>query len=273
MSEEAAPYAVTVKRKPVAVRLSEEVIHLGRSMARTKYGSEVKLGNLIEEAIMNLSANSEDETRATALLQKTEDKLIKRISDLFESIFEDLTKRDNKMVERVAGLHAVSAFETCLVELMLKDRFIKSSNDKARYEELRSAAAARMKDRFLKAGAEQIAELHEQNQALQKRIEDLEALNEELKNVAGQHSISLAKANENIDSLKSKLSAKEREISMLQQTISEYERLVSWYEARDNEVPQIQDQNKTLGSFKQSYKKAALIFEQRRPKPPRPGKL
>lgn len=272
MSEEAAPYAVTVKRKPVAVRLSEEVIHLGRSMARTKYGSEDKLGNLIEEAIMNLSANSEDETRATALLQKTEDKLIKRISDLFESIFEDLTKRDNKMVERVAGLHAVSAFETCLVELMLKDRFIKSSNDKARYEELRSAAAARMKDRFIKAGAEQIAELHEQNQALQKRIEDLEALNEELKNVAGQHSISLAKANENIDSLKSKLSAKEREISMLQQTISEYERLVSWYEARDNEVPQIQDQNKTLG-IKQSYEKAALIFEQRRPKPPRPGKL
>lgn len=269
MSEEAAEYKVQVKREPVAVRLSQDIIVLGRSLARSKYGSEDKLGNLIEEAIKFLSANSEDEARATALLSITEERLLRRITDKFESMNKDLAKRENKMVERVAGLQAVSAFETCLVELLLKDRLLKTDRDKARYEELRSTAATKMKDRLVKAGAEQIAELQEQNQNLQNELENYQA---ECKDEIRKYQRALQQANANIENLKSMTLNKDNEIARLKDTIGEYDRLVTWYERREKETPMIQEQNKTLG-VKQNYEKAMGIFEQQNPKPQKPSRF
>lgn len=269
MSEEAAKYEVKVKREPVAVRLSQDIIHLGRSLARTKYGSEDKLGNLIEEAIKFFSACSEDESRATALLNITEERLLRRISDKFESMSKDLMKRENKMVDRIAGLQAVSAFETCLTELMLKERLLKNDQDKARYEELRSAAAAKMKDRLVKAGAEQVAELQEQNQELQRMISELEIRNKEYESTIEKHQKSVQRTNTSIENLNSRLFENDNLINELKEKINNYENLVAWYEIRDRDIPIIQEKNKTLG-VKQGFERAKEIFEQQYTKPYRP---
>lgn len=256
MSEEAAKYEVNERREPVAVRLLSDVIRLGRRMSKERYGSDKKLGLLIEDAIKFMAASQEDEARATALLDTTEERLIRRISDRFESMGKNL-------INRIGSLQAISAFEICLTESILKSWLVKTPQDKARYEELRSVAATKMKDRFIKSGAEQLAELYEQNQRQEETIQ-------ELRQTIEQYKKALQKANADIENQNITLKNMDNVISKLQNSINENNQLISWYERMETEIPRIQDQNKTLG-VKMSYEKAMEIYKQQNPKPSRSG--
>lgn len=256
----------STKKVPVAIRLPQEIVSLGRSIARTEFGGEDKLGQFIEEAIKFYSANSENETRASALLEVTEERLIRRISDKFESMYQDLVKRENKMVDRIAGLQAVSSFETTLTELMLKDTLIKTEQQKTRYEELRGKASSKMKDRLTKAGAEQIAELQEQNLNLEAKIRKQD---DEYSSIVSKYNDLVKKFNDKLATIKTlseRNDSKDLEIEKLKVKIHKYNALIQWYEKRDRQIPRIQDENK--GTFrKMSYEQALAVFENENPKP------
>lgn len=151
----------TQKREPVAVRLLPEVIRIGRETAKDMYGSRDKLGLLIENAVKVYCAQMTDEATAGSLLQKTE-------AALFHRVDECLASMEKRTVERVAGLVAKSAFETTLATILLE-----SMKDSKTVEEARKVAAARLRRRFEKEGAEQIADLLEQNQRLEIELQEL----------------------------------------------------------------------------------------------------
>lgn len=264
MSEEAPKYEVKVKREPITVRLNQEVILLGRSLARTIHGSEDKLGNLIEDAIKLMSAQQEDEIRAAALLQTTEEILMRRISDRFDSMFKELMKRENKMVERIAGLQAVSAFETCLVELMFKDRLVKSQAEKARYEELRSLAANKMKDRLTKAGAEQIAELQEQYEKLIVQYNDLV---DQYNNILSKHKNLTSEAEKLGQAYKTTLEQKkslQSQNTALEDYIKDCKELIKWH---DELIEGYVEEQKGFGLNKKNLRQFIEAFMQENPKP------
>lgn len=248
-----------VKREPVTIRMKQDSHILGRSLAKTLFGSEEKLGDLIEETLSFYSAHREDEARASALLQQTEERILRRIGDSFNAIYKDLLNKENKMVERVAGLQAVGAFEVALVELMLKDKMVKTDQEKMRYEELRSKAAARMKDRLVKAGAEQMAELHEQNQALEQKVTELN--NQITKAIA-----TIKTQNTEMEQTKAIIQSKSKTLEQLTETIKRQDNLINWYNRRDGSIPDLQEKNK--GVFgKMKYEDALSVFEKENPKP------
>lgn len=135
-----------IKREAVTTRLNTDIVESAREFSRTEYGGRDKLGLLIEDALQFYIANKTDETRATALLQILEKSLFTRISAEIEGMHKEFTKRDNSLEKRLANLMAVSSYESCLSEQMLKEAlFSQDKKTKARYEELRSAAARQMK--------------------------------------------------------------------------------------------------------------------------------
>jgi hypothetical protein len=135
-----------IKREPVAVRMNTEVATLARQCAKEEYGSTEKLGTWLEDAIHHYAANRMDESRTTALLRILEESLFQRISVEIEGMHRQFTTRDNILEKRLAGLMAVSSFESCLTELMMKDATVTDKKTQLRYEELRSAAARAMKN-------------------------------------------------------------------------------------------------------------------------------
>lgn len=248
-----------IKREPVTIRMKQDSHILGRSLAKILFGSEEKLGDLIEESLFFYSAHREDEARASALLQQTEERILRRIGDNFQAVYKDLVKKENKMVERIAGLQAVGAFEVALVELMLKDKMVKTEQEKLRYEELRSKAAARMKDRLVKAGAEQMAELHEHNQSLEQKI--IELNNQITKAIS-----TIKTQNNELEQTKATIQSKSKTLEQLTENIKRQENLINWYDRRDRSIPDLQERNK--GVFgKMKYEDALNLFEKENPKP------
>lgn len=244
------------KREPISVRMDTEIIVLARSLARSIYGSEDKLGYFLETAVQFYSSHSEDEARATALLKTTEDILFRRVNDQIENVSKDLQK---KLVERLTTLQAISSYETTLTELMLRDIYIKDSKSKVKYEELRSTAATRMKDRMFKAGQEQLAELQSENIALQKKVSELE-------NKIKQNNKSANQQKETLKMLGTKIENYEEENTKLNKTINSYRNMVSWYKRRDIEAPNLQKSKKSFMKTP-SYEEVNNEYENINPRP------
>lgn len=245
------------KREPVGARMNEEVLALARNLARDIYGSEEKLGDFLEEAVQFYSAHHTDEGKAAALLKTTEEILFSRITNQFESMSRDLQK---KIVERIAGLQAVSSFETTLTELMLKDITVRNEKNKARYEELRSTAATRMKDRMYKAGAEHIGELGEE-------IDELKVQVEKLQNELKARDKAISEYAGKLDTLKNYYNKLDEEKQRLTKTVESYHNLMLWYKRRDAEAPKLQEQNKGFMGKIPTYEEVNSQYEIQNPRP------
>jgi chromosome segregation ATPase len=269
MSEEVAKYETKVKREPVTVRLLQDTIILGRSLARTLYGSEDKLGNLIDESINYFSAHRENDSRTNALLKTTENILFQRFTEQVETMYKSFTQRDNKLTERIAGLLAVSSFETALAESMLKDLYCRDERTKERYEELRSLSAKKMKDRYEKANVGEVLELQQKVRSLEKQL--------------GETNDALSSTNDELEAEKAKNAKLSKQLQNVNTTASEYktvyeksiealkafDKVVKWYEMRETEIPLIQKKNKTLMK-KQDYEEAMKEFDSKNRIPYRP---
>ena len=147
-------------REMVGVRLLPDTINLARSLSKTYHGDEKKMGLLIEDALNFYAAHKEDEGRANALLKTTEDILFKRFTEQVDQMYKQMSRENDRLFQRLGKLSAVSSFETALSELMMKEVFFsKDDKTKARYEELRSVAAKKMKDKYEGMNAEEILNL------------------------------------------------------------------------------------------------------------------
>ncbi len=162
-------------REMVGVRLLPDTINLARSLSKTYHGDEKKMGLLIEDALNFYAAHKEDEGRANALLKTTEDILFKRFTEQVDQMYKQMSQENDRLFQRLGKLSAVSSFETALSELMMKEVFFsKDDKTKARYEELRSVAAKKMRDKYEGMDAEEILRLTKQVQDLSKYAESLE---------------------------------------------------------------------------------------------------
>lgn len=255
-----------IKRESVSVRLSQDAIILGRSLARALYGAEDKLGLLMEDALNYYSAHREDEARASAILKTTESSLFKRFSDQVEDMYKSFTQRDNKLTERIAGLLAVSSFETALTELMLKDLYCRDEKTRTRYEELRSTAARKMKDRYEKANVTEVLELQEKVRSLEKEVEEWKGSSEAWEEEADSIKSQKAELKEKYDQTVNFLTDANNELKKAHSVLRAYALLANWYEKRDKEIPEIQEQNKKFLA-KQPYEEALQEFDMKYPKP------
>lgn len=162
-------------REMVGVRLLPDTINLARSLSKTYHGDEKKMGLLIEDALNFYAAHKEDEGRANALLKTTEDILFKRFTEQVDQMYKQMSRENDRLFQRLGKLSAVSSFETALSELMMKEVFFsKDDKTKARYEELRSVAAKKMKDKYEGMDAEEILNLTKKIQDMTQYMEKLE---------------------------------------------------------------------------------------------------
>ncbi|ONG67273.1 hypothetical protein BKK42_10040 [Bacillus cereus] len=158
-------------REKTSVRLDPEIVSLGRKLAKKDFGSEQKLGLLIENAIRSYHARQVQPVEASSLLSATEQALIDRI----EKRIEEMGKQT---VNRVGNLIAKSSYETAFSTIILEQMYNKTEkNAKTNLEHFRNVAAQRMQTRFDKENAERISSLIAENRNLLDRynslIEDL----------------------------------------------------------------------------------------------------
>ena len=90
-------------------------------------------------------------------------------------MYKQMSRENDRLFQRLGKLSAVSSFETALSELMMKEVFFsKDDKTKARYEELRSVAAKKMKDKYEGMDAEEILNLTKKIQDMTQYMEKLE---------------------------------------------------------------------------------------------------
>lgn len=154
-------------REKLSLRLDPEIVSLGRRLAKKDFGSEQKLGLLIENAIRAYHARQVQPVEASSLLSATEQALIDRI----EKRVEEMGKRT---VERIGNLVAKSSFETAFSTIILEQLYSKTDrNAKASLEQFRNTAAKRMQTRFDKESAERISSLIAENRNLVEKYNTL----------------------------------------------------------------------------------------------------
>lgn len=166
-----------MQRQKVTVRLDPQIIALGRKAAKAYFGSEQKLGMLIEHSIQSYQARQLSELEAAGLISATERALMERL----EKKFDEMGKRT---IERIGNLIAKESYETTYSSLILEQLLFSSlkSNAGSKLNQLHKEAAQRMHRRLDREGAEQTALLTNENAALVEREQELEQKNVELAN-------------------------------------------------------------------------------------------
>lgn len=147
-------------RQKITLRLNPQVEALGRKLAKADFGSETKLGVLIEHAIQAYHARQLTELEASGLLSAAERALVERL----EKRFDELGK---SVVSRVGNLIAKSSFETAYSAIILEELFAEGDNRaKIQLEQFRKQAAERLRNRFEIDGADASAALVKENAEL-----------------------------------------------------------------------------------------------------------
>lgn len=230
-----------VARQKESVRLDPEVVSLGRKLAKKDFGSETKFGLLIEHAIRAYHAHQVQPVEASSLLSATEQALIDRI----EKRVEDM---GIQTVERIANLTAKSSFETTYNSIIMEQiyDFIFSKNEpKQHREQIRSAAAQRMRKRFDKEGAERVSSLIQENKKLETELAEtknvLNMLTQEFEDLDSRH-----------DSIKADLEKQKNETQRITRTALQYQ----------NENAQLHQQlNKQKTEMNELQKKLTHLLE------------
>nr|WP_280150065.1 hypothetical protein [Bacillus subtilis]MDH3148801.1 hypothetical protein [Bacillus subtilis] len=228
-----------VKKNP-----SDSIPKLFRSVASSRkktFGSETKFGLLIEHAIRAYHAHQVQPVEASSLLSATEQALIDRI----EKRVEDM---GTQTVERIANLTAKSSFETTYSSIIMEQiyDFIFSKNEpKQRREQIRSAAAQRMRKRFDKEGAEKVSSLIQENKKLETELAEtknvLNMLTQEFEDLDSRH-----------DSIKADLEKQKNETQRITRTALQYQ----------NENAQLHQQlNKQKTEMNELQKKLTHLLE------------
>lgn len=153
-------------KESVSLRLDNDAVKLLKKIAKEEYGNVSKKGYVVENALQLYEAHRIRPLEASAVLSVTEDKIIERLDKRFNDIGKNL-------VERIGNLYAKEAYEACLSSLLLEDIYMKSGFHKGDYERRRKETAYRMKTRFDKEGADQLAGAMEENEHLKQTLTDV----------------------------------------------------------------------------------------------------
>jgi hypothetical protein len=153
-------------KESISLRMEPQFISLLKKIAKEEYGSDSKKGYVVENALQLYEAHRLRPMEAASILSVTEEKLIERLDKRFKDIGKDI-------VERIGNLTAKNAYENCLTALLVEDIHQRAGFNKGDYERKRKEAASRMRTRFDKEGAEELAGIIEKNEHLQKVNNDI----------------------------------------------------------------------------------------------------
>ncbi|MFD1673675.1 hypothetical protein [Alicyclobacillus fodiniaquatilis] len=199
-----------MQRQKTTLRLDPAIVGLGRKLAKTDYGSETKLGLLIEQAIRAYHARQLTELEASGLISATERALVERL----EKRFDEMSQRT---VERVGNLIAKSSYETSYSTAIIEDIFTGTYSDKRRarneLETLRKEASQRMRKRFDQEEAEQVASLIVEHENVLEENKALQARVNELAERVNQANVQVKQADAISTELRNRLRAREQEHS------------------------------------------------------------
>jgi len=126
---------MNLPKEPVSVRLEPKTIELGRNLAKLKFGSEDKLGLLVEEAIQNYSYGYRDRSNDPnsiinhlSFLTEIGTQVLKDLCFL-ECIIKDIYLFLLKNEERYATIHELFAPQISQNKLeLLRDKMAQVDN-------------------------------------------------------------------------------------------------------------------------------------------------
>jgi hypothetical protein len=171
---------VATNREKVWLRLDRQLLLRTRAHAQAEYGDESKWREIVEDALNEYSVKRIGDTDLTALLSKTEQVLFDRLHDYIEQTFNQMSK---KTINRVGNLIAMTSYDAALSAVMIEDLY-KERHSK-RYPEARRLAAERMKKRWEKEGADEIAVMIEEKKQAEEQADqlrqELERMKQEMK--------------------------------------------------------------------------------------------
>lgn len=172
---EVSPIPVT-NREKVWLRLDRDLLLKARDLARTEHDDESKWREIVEEALSDFFAKRVQDVDLASLLSRTEQALFDRLYDKIEREFTEMTKRT---VNRVGNLVAPSSYDAALTAIMVEEMF--KERHAKKYAEARKLAGERMRKRWEKEGAGEIALLFKEKQEAEAEANKLRFENEELK--------------------------------------------------------------------------------------------
>lgn len=167
-------------REKVWLRLDRQLLLRTRTHATAEYGDESKWREIVEDALTEYFAKRINDIDLTSLLSKTEQALFDRLYDHIEQTFTKMSKRT---VNRVGNLLATTSYDAALTAVMLEDMYREKHSK--RYPEARKLAAERMKSRWAKEGADEIAAMIEEKKQAEEQADqlrqELERMKKEMK--------------------------------------------------------------------------------------------
>jgi len=156
----------TAKEK-VTMRLDPKVVKSARKIARRDYGHEKFISAVTEDALKRHVANENQSEDFSAILGQTEFALYERISQKIEREMLDTLKVASN---RIGNLIGTAAYDVALTSVILETNMKRDPKSKELYEKCRAIAAQRMKRRYDKDGAEEMASLIQENESLKDEL-------------------------------------------------------------------------------------------------------
>lgn len=196
-------------------------------------------------------------------LKSLEETLIKNLDTQFQQLLHVLMQKDQEAAATSEALIASSCFETSLCEAMLKDMYCRDKKLAVRYNELRSAAAAKIGKHFDQHQGTEALELQETVKTLHNELDRLSAEVNTLQktNAELQRKYELAQKS---------FTEANKQTRILKDAMQAYIYLTEWLEKRAKETPDIQRKNSGF-IIVQSWEGAMAEFEEQHPRPSVPN--
>lgn len=214
------------RRVLLGARVDPDNLRLARDLAKKMYGSEKRLGYVMDDAIRLLHTHETNPKEAQAYLSNIENQVLRSLEKRIESVGERATQGIEKQIkqatDRTANLIARIAYETALTSLMQEEICIRAiSNFKEIEPQLRKEASQRMKGKFTREGEIEAGTVAEENERLREEIKEYKEM--------------ISRAKEVLTKQKEELKTYEDQGKELREQLEEYQRqereneyLVNW---------------------------------------------
>lgn len=173
-------------RVKLTTRVDPDMLQLGRKLAKQMYGSEKRIGYVIDDSIRLLHLHQTEPKQAEAYLSNIENLVIRNLEKRIEAVgrhaVESMEKHLERANKRIGNLYAREVYDSIKTYLMVEELCYRAMSDfKEVKPKIEKEAAQRMKRKLQFEGEQEGATYAEENAQLREEVEKLRRKLEQVK--------------------------------------------------------------------------------------------
>lgn len=175
-----------MSRVKLTTRIDPDTMQIGRDLAKDMYGSDKRIGYVVDDAIRLLYTHQTDPKKAEVYLSNIENLVIRNLEKRIEAVgrhaVESMEKHLERANKRIGNLYAREVYDSIKTYLMVEELCHRAMTDfKEVKPKIEKEAAQRMKRKLQFEDEQEGATYAEENAQLREEVEKLRSKLEQAK--------------------------------------------------------------------------------------------